>query len=171
MKPRVQRGGLGRLAERLGRQGVVLFIQGQLGRGVIGIHEVGLLLGDDVVKLVQHFSGIFPAQDIISPDRHQVLGRERPPGRILDQRRQRIKLTGGLGSVTALPIDLTTEQVQRCTRGKLDRRLFESGDRVVIPAPDELVLDLQDAPRLFPAVVFDSRVDRLGALVIPPGSK
>ena len=54
MKPRVLAGGLGGFAKRLGRKGVVFFFQRQLGRGEMGIHEVGLLLGDDVVKLVEH---------------------------------------------------------------------------------------------------------------------
>ena len=75
VKPRVLAGGLRRLAERFGRQRVVLFFEGKLGRGVIGIHEVGLLLGDDVVKLIQHLTRIGATKEQEPPDRDESLRR------------------------------------------------------------------------------------------------
>ena len=81
VKPRVLGGGLRRLPERLGRQGVVLFVQGQLGRGEIGLHEVGLLLGDDVVELVQHLARIGAAEQKEPPDGDEALRRGIAPRR------------------------------------------------------------------------------------------
>ncbi len=58
MKVRLERGGLRRLSKRLGRQGIIFLLECHLGRGEIGFEEVRLLLGDDVVKLVEHLAGV-----------------------------------------------------------------------------------------------------------------
>ena len=65
---------MGAFCERLGRQGVVLLVEGQLGRGEVGLDEVGLLLHGDVVELVEHLAGIGPAEQEEPPEREAVFG-------------------------------------------------------------------------------------------------
>ena len=75
VKPRVVAGFLGRFAERLGRQGEILFIECQLGRREMGVDEVRLLLGDHIVELIEHLLGIGPADQEEAPERDQSRGR------------------------------------------------------------------------------------------------
>ena len=111
MKSRVLAGGLRRLAERFGRQGVVLFFQGELGRGVIGIQEVGLLLGDDVVKLIQHLTRIGAADQEEPPDGDESLRRGIPPRPALNQPVDRSKLCTGVAVVAVQAIDVAAQQM------------------------------------------------------------
>ena len=78
VEPRVLGGLLGGLLERLRRQGVVLLVEGQLGRGEIGLDEVGLLLGHGVVELVEHLLRVGAAEQEETAEGDAALGRGEP---------------------------------------------------------------------------------------------
>ena len=111
VEPRVLAGGLGRLAERFGRQCVVFFFQGELGRGVIGIQEVGLLLGDDVVKLIQHLTRIGATEQEEPPDGDEPLRRGIAPRPTLNEPFDRKQLGTGVAVVAVQAIDVAAQQM------------------------------------------------------------
>ena len=111
VKPRIKARTLRCLAERFGRERIVLFFQGQLGRRVISIEEVGLLLDHDVVKLVQHFTRIGPSKQKEPPDGHKSFRGGKPPRATLNEAIDRPELASGIAVVTVQAIDVAAQQM------------------------------------------------------------
>ena len=166
VEPRVLGGGLRGLAERLRREGVVLLVQGQLGRGEVGVDEVGLLLDGDVVELVEHLLGVGAAEEEVPPEADPAFRRGVPRGGRPDSGLDRVEGRRGVGIAAVVAVDVAAEQEQSDAPGEPAEAILERGERGGVQALGQVGLDLQEMPALDPGAVADFLGGQAGGVVV-----
>jgi len=111
------------LHESLGRNGVVVLLQGQVAGGQVGLQAVGLLLEDRVVVAFKHLPSIGAAQEGASAYGNSIFGALVPPRLPL---RQDATSSSSSAAASALPLRRRTSRPRR-------RRRTLSGNRVSRP--------------------------------------
>src|SRR5271165_3850946 len=109
MESRLRRSLLGGFTQGLRGEPVILLVQCQLGRGEIGIHEIGGSLDDGVVELVEHLLWIGATDEQETPEGHLCFWRgilPRRAGNMLLDRTLRLSLAVG---EAVEPTDVATD--------------------------------------------------------------
>ncbi len=148
METRVRRGLLGGLPQRLHGEPVILLVQSQLGRGEIGVHEIGGLPDDRVVVQVQHLLRVSAPEQEEPAEGDLGLQRGIPSRRPGDPA---LDLAPHLLLAAAQPVeaaDIAADQIERQAFGMTGRRLLERPERLLVLSPRHLRPDLEGEPLL-----------------------
>ena len=130
VESRVVGGFLGRLPERLGGQGVVFLLEGQLGRGEVGLDEVRAFLDGDVVELVEHLAGIGAAEEQVPAEHDAAFRRVIEPRIFRHELLEDLRHRQGVAEPAVGAIDVPAQEQQRQARGESPQAVFERGHRL-----------------------------------------